>query len=82
MKQRDDIMSNNHAREEGDGAARHTRCIVQGARTDHEDIFGDDLGGQLGRELSAPPTVPECDGHSFLGLCLSDDEFVQLIDNL
>ena len=49
---------------------------------DHDDVFGHDLVGELGRELLATGAIAQGDGDGALGGGLADDVLVELEDDL
>jgi hypothetical protein len=51
-------------------------------RTDHEDVFGEDVIALFLGELLAAVAVAQSDGDSFFGGVLADDVFVELGDGL
>ena len=48
----------------------------------HDDVLGDDLFRQLGRQLLAAHAIAQGDGDGALGLVLSDDVLVEFAHNL
>ena len=62
-------------------AARDLGLAAPG-RADHQDVLGQHLLAQLGRELLAAPAVAQRDRDRTLGVVLADDEAVELGDDL
>src|SRR5262249_12634571 len=56
--------------------------LADAGGADHDDVLGDDVLAQLGRQLLAAPAVAYGNRHRPLGGVLSDDVAVQLLDNL
>ena len=56
--------------------------LADAGRADHQDVLGQHLVAQLGRQLLAAPAVAQRDGDRALGVVLADDVAVELGDDL
>jgi hypothetical protein len=56
--------------------------LAAARRPDHQDVLGQHLLAQLGRQLKAAPAVAQGDRDGPLGGVLADDEAVELGDDL
>ena len=58
-------------------AARNFRLAAAG-RPDHQDVLRHHFFTQPRRQLLAPPTITQCDGHRALGFLLADNMPIKL----
>ena len=56
--------------------------LAHAGGADHDDVLGDDLFGEFGRELLAAHAIAQGDGDGALGLVLPDDILVELAHDL
>jgi hypothetical protein len=56
--------------------------LADAGRADHQDVLGQHLVPELGRQLLAPPAVAQRDGDGALGVVLADDVAVELGNDL
>jgi len=56
-------------------------CFADAGGTDHQNIFRCDFGTQFFIHLHAPPAVTQGNGNGALGGILSDNMFVQFLDD-
>ena len=63
------------------GEAARDLGLADAGRADHQDVLGQHLVAQLGRQLLAPPAVAQGHRHGALGVGLADNVPVQLGDD-
>ena len=63
------------------GEAASDLRLAHPGRPDHQDVLGSDLRTHLVFELHAPPPVAQCDRDRALGVGLTHDVLVQLVDD-
>ena len=59
------------------GEAARDLGLADAGRADHQDVLGQHLFAQLGRQLLAAPAVAQRDGDGALGVVLADDVAVE-----
>src|SRR5690606_15468290 len=64
------------------GQAAGDLCLADAGRADHQDIFWQDVAGDLVRELLPPYAIAKSDGHGAFRVPLPDDILVKLFHDL
>src|SRR5271155_172052 len=78
------VLGGFHFYEGAAGQARKASSnfrLAHTGRTDHQNIFGQNIFSKLRRQLLAADAIAQSDGHGFLGEILADDIFIQLDDD-
>ena len=52
-------------------------CFAHAGGADHDDIFGNDFFGEIGRQLLPPYAITQGDGDRPLGVLLADHVFIE-----